>query len=437
VNRIFRILVLCLVGCTPAFLLCQAPPDFGKGLTPFTVYNSTAIDNVNMTNGNVYVHIPILSYPQRGKALDLSFSIFANARVWGCGWPTDQSTSWGPGWVCTWEMQGSPGVGGELGQGFGVYVESDQNGQVGATLAYLPCYSYGTPGSQCASPSYTFWNYAYYSPDGGVHYFASSVGSLGFVNGYTGGGYPAVDGSGYSPIPSQSQIGNLGPAVDRHGVSVGGGIQTDADGNELTLASLNGGPTNYIDNLNRTIPDPGVGSVSASTANCPASALASSAAKWTVPGPSTANGGQESYYLCYQTIMPSPEFPGHPFILPTVAPTVLVALVLPDQTYYQFAYDNFLELSQITLPTGGTVTYTFADIPFTGDDAYQDRVLASRTTIDGVNAPATTNYTWLQSVAQPNGAVGDVNIQTDPFGNDEVHFINAQTDGAKLWSFLK
>jgi YD repeat-containing protein len=134
--------------------------------------------------------------------------------------------------------------------------------------------------------------------------------------------------------------------------------------------------------------------------------------------------------------MPSPEFQGYPFILPTVAPTVLVALVLPDQTYYQFGYNTFLELSQITLPTGGTVTYTYADIPFTGDDAYQDRVLASRTTIDGVNAPATTNYTWLQSRAQPNGAVGDVNIQTDPLGNDEVHFINAQTDGTNYGGSL-
>ena len=64
------------------------------------------IDSVNMANGNVTLHIPLLSYPQRGK-LKLSFSIVENNKSWyvhigkvgGQGETANWATSGGSTWI--------------------------------------------------------------------------------------------------------------------------------------------------------------------------------------------------------------------------------------------------------------------------------------------------------------------------------------------------
>ena len=40
-------------------------------------------------------------------------------------------------------------------------------------------------------------------------------------------------------------------------------------------------------------------------------------------------------------------------------PSVPATLVLPDQTEYKFTYNSYREVSGITLPTGGKITYQY------------------------------------------------------------------------------
>src|ERR1035441_2750022 len=79
--RSFRSFLLNLVGsiflyCSVAF--AQATPDVEQGLKPFGSYDGGNIDSVSLSNGNVNLHIPLLSYPQRGDRLPLRFFIYYN-----------------------------------------------------------------------------------------------------------------------------------------------------------------------------------------------------------------------------------------------------------------------------------------------------------------------------------------------------------------------
>jgi len=65
--------------------LSQINANAAQGASPYAVYNVGDIDNVNILNGNVFVKIPLLSYPQRGKDLTMNFYIYANDKQWYIG----------------------------------------------------------------------------------------------------------------------------------------------------------------------------------------------------------------------------------------------------------------------------------------------------------------------------------------------------------------
>lgn len=52
-----------------ASLLAQAPPDVAQGLKLYDSYQGGAIDNVSLTNGNLFVHADLMAYSQRGGEL--------------------------------------------------------------------------------------------------------------------------------------------------------------------------------------------------------------------------------------------------------------------------------------------------------------------------------------------------------------------------------
>jgi YD repeat-containing protein len=49
---------------------------------------------------------------------------------------------------------------------------------------------------------------------------------------------------------------------------------------------------------------------------------------------------------------------------PTVHYVPLVSVALADGTYWTFDYDNYGELSSITMPTGGSIQYTWTTVDF-------------------------------------------------------------------------
>ncbi len=56
----------------------QQDPNFQQGIGPFESLHGGDIDAVNLGTGNLYVHIPLAAYPQRGSVLTLSFSLLSN-----------------------------------------------------------------------------------------------------------------------------------------------------------------------------------------------------------------------------------------------------------------------------------------------------------------------------------------------------------------------
>src|ERR1700722_332621 len=65
--------------------LSQITANTVQGASPYAVYSAGEIDNVNVLNGNVFVKIPLLSYPQRGEDLKMDFYIYANDKQWYIG----------------------------------------------------------------------------------------------------------------------------------------------------------------------------------------------------------------------------------------------------------------------------------------------------------------------------------------------------------------
>jgi hypothetical protein len=80
----------------------QAPPtptvNDDLGLTWYASYHGGDIDNISLSNGALTLHIPVISYPQRGGQLGVSFSIDHNAKAMQvfnvCDPLTGCSTQW-------------------------------------------------------------------------------------------------------------------------------------------------------------------------------------------------------------------------------------------------------------------------------------------------------------------------------------------------------
>lgn len=73
------------------FAFAQADVNVEQGTKPYGSYMGGDIDSVSLTNGNLNLHIPLVSYPQRGGRLKLEFFLRYNNK--GCH-PS------GAAWVC-------------------------------------------------------------------------------------------------------------------------------------------------------------------------------------------------------------------------------------------------------------------------------------------------------------------------------------------------
>ena len=62
-------------------LSAQTIPSLEEGLRPYASLYGGDIDSVSLTNGNLVIHIPLVSFPQQGS-LRLDFSVLANGKNW-------------------------------------------------------------------------------------------------------------------------------------------------------------------------------------------------------------------------------------------------------------------------------------------------------------------------------------------------------------------
>lgn len=57
----------------------QDLPDVAQGLQPYVAYHGGELDQINTLNGALTVRIPLVSYPQKGSSLSLSYSVIFNS----------------------------------------------------------------------------------------------------------------------------------------------------------------------------------------------------------------------------------------------------------------------------------------------------------------------------------------------------------------------
>jgi RHS repeat-associated protein len=111
--------------------------------------------------------------------------------------------------------------------------------------------------------------------------------------------------------------------------------------------------------------------------------------------------------------------------------SVVSSIVLPNGREYSFSYDNYGSLTEITLPTGGTISYIWGNFPG-GIGTY--RYVTSRTVTVGSQV---SKWTFLQSgtapcsFPNPNSLCDEVTV-TDPLNNQTVYEVGEGVTAAAM-----
>lgn len=368
--------LLSLVNFLAPPMHAQSTGDLAVGLTPYQSFHGGNIDSINLQNGNLVLQIPLASYPQRGD-LKIGFHFVANTKN------THTSKLCNPRNCTYFWVTSAPGV-----------VEDE-----GVTIANQ---LYKPPNS-----STTFSEFAVVTSDGAQHPVAQQI---------TG------DGTGFWTNTESNAVNPPLPTViiDRNGVrtfllsGAAGVLREDPNGNQIMIGS----DGSLTDTMGRTFPflKPGQVSIPGSSttdfSGCTGPLPIASASSWSLP---TLSGGTMTLKFCQVSVpinipaqSPAPAFSG--------SQTATQSIVLPNRTAWTFAYDNYGLPSQITLPTGGTISYGYTTVNQScGNTVNLSRSVTSRT----VNAnDGTGSHTWQYNY----GAFGTlVTTVTDPLGNDTVH----------------
>jgi len=380
------------------FATAQTLAGLEQGIKPYGSYDGGDIDSISMVNGSLTLNIPIISYPQRGGKLHMGFKlVYAN-------------TILQPYAACNPVTHTCNNAGYQVNH----RLQSSDQPPVSVVPDFEPLYA---PSSGPTAPA-TVTNF-----DGAVH----------TMMGTTGQNLISIDATGYS------FLGTVGTIIDRQGTrySNSTGTVEDVNGNLITQ-NVNSQLfiTGWNDTMGRVIPAayPAGMTSTSNFSGCTGSQPTTSASLWTPPGP---NGGTSQFKFCYASFSISFTAPdcinnaSHSFCQPTS--TVLSypqSLVLPSGAAWTFEYNNVGDLSSITLPTGGTISYTWSYTSglCVGPQYYSNgvntwlypygRAITSRT----VNAnDGTGSHIWNYSIPTTINGQSFQSIVTDPALNDSVH----------------
>lgn len=376
-------------------ILASAQNDVNsdEGLKPYGSYMGGNIDTVSLTNGNLTLHIPLFSYPQRGGRLNLSFYLRYNNK------------GSGP---------------------FGVDVQRDQLTETRTHTKTFPVPTdNGLAHVVVRLTSMT-------TADGSSH-------DLGWHSGAKGAGGP-VDGSALGQRGIKHFVdGNTSIPVDPSCTNAGTSfwnpvISQDPNGNQIVTSSLG-----WTDTMGRIIPgqavcpapfsngntDSGIfagtgtgdisvrmlpGAATADFSGCPANTTA--ARIWALPAFANSSSPSSSTFanmkFCYAHFN-------------STAATLLQNVILPNGTMWSFNYNSSWDLSDVTFPTGGTIHYEWSAFTFCAGTT-PSRTLISRTMTDD-SGPHTWNYSWTPSVWTNLNAPPPPTtvLVTDPAQNQSLH----------------
>ncbi len=388
-------------------ILAQPTP----GLPPFASFSGGPFDTVNNANLNVHFGIPVVS--KAGRGMSFSYTLTSDSSVWS---PASASGSsvWTP--VGNW-------------------------GWAGVTQAETGFITYLTTQSSCTPNGNTwyYWNnyngFNYHDAFGTSHLMAVSASTWsssypcggGVANPMTG---TAVDGSGYSMTVGTTS-GSLYASVSRsdgalmnpplqQGSGAGGSV-TDSNGNQIS-ATYNGGATTFTDTLGTTA--------------LTVSGLGTQSSPLTF-GYTNPQSGTSSYKMNYapKTVQTAFGCPGVAEYGPTNGVNLVTEIDLADDNpqgvrdRYTISYEatpgypnNVTgRIASVTLPTGGTITYSYLDGSHNITCADGSTSKLTRTTPDGQ---------WTYAHAEPVSPSPWTTTITDPASNVTLlSFQGAQTAG--------
>jgi hypothetical protein len=392
-HSLFLILTAVLLSGISFGQATGVPP--APGPQPFGSFGGGSFDSVNLGNLNVNFTVPIVH--KAGRGLPFNYDLkYANS-VW---YPAEVSGSknWTPvanwGWQSNWAAS----------TGYMMY-------------SSIITYCYDNLGHQDGSTVY-FDNFQYHDPLGRTIGFAGSTviyngGCIGtnqdhFTN-------TATDGSGYTLTVTNYGNGSISDSKGvimnpPTGIPVGAtpSTQTDSNGNQI---SANSGGV-FTDTLGTTA----------------LTITGSNPVSFAYTSPS---GASAAYVMHYTTTTVKTAFgcSGIAEYGPTAA-SLVTDITLPDNSKYVFTYEptpgfagDFTgRIQSVTLPTGGTITYTY-----TGG---AHGITCADGSMSGLTRVLNPGGTWTYARSNVSGThwATTVTDPTTPTGNQTA--IDFQEDSA-------
>jgi RHS repeat-associated protein len=374
------------------------------GRTPFGSFGGGPFDTVNLGNLNVHFAIPVLH--KAGRGTPFTYDLSYDGSLW---MPVTSSgtTQWQP--VGNWGWRG----------------------QTEASTGYVSRSATSSTICNGTGVQVVFSNWAYHDAFGAVHPF---VGTTDTRVGHCGNGGNSItvtsaDGSGWTlnATGGNGSVTSVGGRTVNPPVNMtsGSGSFTDNNGNQLTANSTG----QFFDTLSSTTP----------VLTVAGSGTPTSPVTFQYAAPSGANATYTMHFQQY-TVKTAFGVPGISEYGP-LSNALVSSVQLPDGLSYTFTYEQTPgsctplsgtfstncvtgRIKEITLPTGGTVTYTYTG----GSNGIES---------DGSTAGLTRTLNpggeWQYSRAQVNStAPGPGSTWTttviDPAGNNTViHFAEDST----------
>ncbi len=433
--NVYKALLTAFALLTTHVAVAQETPDTATGLSPYATYISSDIDNVNPLNGNLFLKIPLVSFPQVGSKLRLDYSIYYNDKAWSLKPSKAPETpgfqyNWQPGISNSYSLI-APAInsGGALGytDTLGAYVTRDQYAEYssdGAGYLFTP-----PPGSEpglgppaVSASSFTTIIYAL-TPDGSRHtvgdkvnqYVSATVPGLPITTFSAGNSYPATDASGFDQYghdangvrysnpnlpniltPVAPNNGGVVSVIDPNGNAIVPNSSGLTDSYGRNIPGTQGGPgfltfPNYQGNAvlspgNYVSHDiiPGLPSASVPS-QCPTGT--SAARQWVVPASESYNSGSAVYYLCYTYTSYQTNFNAVATLSSATGVSIPAGTYSIEESNSSGPQGQALMLTAVVLPDGNFYTFQY------------DSYLSLKQL--GLPSGAIISYTWQTVVFGP------------------------------------
>ena len=395
----FRKLATAAALATVLISCAVSAQTVGTGAYPFASFDSPGFDSINLGNLNTTFTIPIVQ--KAGRGLPFSYALQYEGLIW---------TAVANGSTTTWVPNPNWGFTGVLnGTAFAGYLThiSSVSACGGGPVKPVPVGDpTPPPGTQTVSSGYVF-----HDAFGATHKFLFAITSAcsnGTGDATITGSATATDGSGYTLVSGGTQIESRNGVIVTPGSSAttaNATSETDSNGNEISWGGSTGVFTDTLGTTALTI-------------------SGSDPVTFTYPVVNQSGGATTaSATLTYKAYTVQTNF-GCSGIVEFGSTTVNLVdhITLADGSLYAFSYEPTPgttdgavtgRLASITLPTGGTISYTYSG-GCSGAGINPDGTPGnlSRTTSDSANA-----RTYNRSLVNANATSTTL---TDQKGNQSV-----------------